>query len=76
MTAEPTIPVTSRLMSIENVVAPRESELGKGTRSRTTSVLPCAVAAAVKVFCKSVATAGLAALATSSNGLGAGRSAP
>jgi hypothetical protein len=76
MTAEPMIPAMMRLMSIENAVAPRGSELGNGTRSRTASAFPCVRAAAAKVCCKSVATEGLAALATSNSRVGAGRKAP
>jgi hypothetical protein len=63
-------------MIIENAVAPRGSELGKGTRSWTTSISLCVRTAAVKVSCKSVATEGLAALATSSRGDDPGRNAP
>ncbi len=62
----------SRLMIIENGVAPRESELGRGTRSRRVRDCPCWRAAGSKVFSSRVATAGPAALATSSTGDGAG----
>src|SRR3982074_2679543 len=75
MTVEAMIPAMIRLRTTENAVAPRESELGNGTRSRTASAWPCVLAAAVNVCCSSGTTEGLAALATSNSGEGAGRDA-
>jgi hypothetical protein len=60
----------------EKVVAPVESEAGSGTTSSTMSGRPDVLLIVAKVRCSKAATAGLAAVATSSTAVGAGWNAP
>ena len=76
MTEVPAIPAMMRLRTSEKLVAPLESDGGRGTRSWTARGRPDRLAALAKVLCSNAATGGLAALATSRTGEGTGWNAP